>query len=98
MTAASTPADEEVEAIGRIVDDLLTRDVVDKNGGPRRLTLGDIPIVAPFNMQVRKLKARLGVGARVGSVDLFQGQEAAVVIVSRRALRSRRRRAAPSSC
>ena len=33
-------------------------------------------------MQVRQLKARLGAGARVGSVDLFQGQEAAVVIVS----------------
>ena len=75
-------SDEEVEAIGRIVDDLLTRQVVDKNGGPRRLGLGDILVVAPFNMQVRRLKARLGPGARVGSVDLFQGQEAAVVIVS----------------
>jgi len=33
-------------------------------------------------MQVRRLKRRLGPDARVGSVDKFQGQEAAVVIVS----------------
>jgi uncharacterized protein len=33
-------------------------------------------------MQVRRLRQRLGAGARVGSVDKFQGQEAPVVIVS----------------
>ena len=75
-------SDEEVEAIGRIVDELLTRKVVDKKGGPRRVTLDDILVVAPYNMQVRALKARLPTGAKVGTVDLFQGQEAAVVIVS----------------
>jgi uncharacterized protein len=75
-------SDEEVEAIARLVDELLTRNVVDKKGGPRRLRLEDILLVAPYNMQVRALKARLGALARVGSVDLFQGQEAAVVIVS----------------
>jgi uncharacterized protein len=36
--------------------------------------LDDILIVTPFNMQVRVLKARLGPGARVGSVDEFQGR------------------------
>ena len=49
---------------------------------PGPTTLDDILIVAPFNMQVRALKRRLGDRARVGSVDKFQGQEAPVVIVS----------------
>jgi len=39
-------------------------------------------VVAPYNMQVRKLQERLGDRARIGTVDKFQGQEAPVVIVS----------------
>lgn len=46
------------------------------------MTLRDILFVAPYNYQVNKLKAALGPGARVGSVDKFQGQEAPVVILS----------------
>jgi len=38
--------------------------------------------VAPFNMQVRRLRERLSGASRIGSVDKFQGQEAPVVIVS----------------
>nr|MBP9898843.1 hypothetical protein [Gemmatimonadales bacterium] len=48
----------------------------------RPMTLDDILVVAPFNLQVRALRARLGDAARIGSVDKFQGQEAPVVIVS----------------
>ncbi len=75
-------SDEECEVIVAIVGELLDRDVVGADGATRRMTLGDILIVAPFNMQVRCLQERLGAGARIGSVDKFQGQEAAVVIVS----------------
>ena len=39
-------------------------------------------MVSPFNMQVNHLKSVLPAGARVGTVDKFQGQEAAVVLVS----------------
>lgn len=46
------------------------------------MTLEDILIVAPFNMQVRALKQRFGSAVRVRSVDKFQSQEAPVVIVS----------------
>jgi uncharacterized protein len=46
------------------------------------MVLDDILLVAPFNLQVRLLKERLGQRTRVGSVDRFQGQEAPVVIVS----------------
>ena len=75
-------SNEEVETIVRIVDELLGRTVTDRHGGPRQMTLNDILFVAPYNMQVRRLKQRLGPTARVGSVDKFQGQEAPVVMVS----------------
>jgi uncharacterized protein len=39
-------------------------------------------VVAPYNAQVRRLIETLPVGARVGTVDKFQGQEAPVVIYS----------------
>ena len=38
--------------------------------------------MAPYNMQVRRLQQALPSDARIGSVDKFQGQQAAVVIVS----------------
>ena len=75
-------SDEEVEAIEKIVRELLGRCVVDRDGKEHVLTIQDILIVAPYNMQVRRLKARLGRDAKVGSVDKFQGQEAPVVIIS----------------
>jgi uncharacterized protein len=73
-------SDEEADTIIRIVDELkrgIIRDGFDQNFDVRT----DLLIVAPYNMQVRKLRQRLP-GARVGSVDKFQGQEAALVIVS----------------
>ena len=42
----------------------------------------DILVVAPYNMQVRLLKRVLPAEARVGTVDKFQGQEAAVTLIS----------------
>ncbi|SFE52649.1 TM0106 family RecB-like putative nuclease [Blastococcus tunisiensis] len=39
-------------------------------------------VVAPYNAQVALIKAALPEGARVGTVDKFQGQEAPVVIYS----------------
>jgi uncharacterized protein len=54
----------------------------DRNGVTRPLTLDDILVVTPYNAQVRCLNARLPAGARVGTVDKFQGQEAPVVFFS----------------
>jgi uncharacterized protein len=45
------------------------------------LTNDDVLIVAPYNDQVNRIAERLP-GARAGTVDKFQGQEAAVVIYS----------------
>jgi superfamily I DNA and/or RNA helicase len=39
-------------------------------------------VVAPYNRQVARLLDKLPVGARVGTVDKFQGQQAPVVIYS----------------
>jgi uncharacterized protein len=49
---------------------------------PRPVAISDILFVAPYNAQVRLLRERLPTGAKVGSVDKFQGQEAPIVILS----------------
>ena len=46
------------------------------------MSLDEVLVVAPYNMQVNLLRSRLPDGARVGTVDKFQGQEAEAVIVS----------------
>jgi uncharacterized protein len=71
-----------VEAVRGVVDDLLGRRHTDKHGAVRELGLDDIVVVAPYNAQVAALVAGLPSGARVGTVDKFQGQEAVVVITS----------------
>lgn len=76
-------SEEEVQRILEITHELLTRTHTDEGGSVvGRLEIGDILFVAPYNMQVRRLQEQLPEGARVGSVDKFQGQEAPVVIVS----------------
>jgi uncharacterized protein len=74
---------EEIELVATITE-MLTRPGstwTDHGGNQRPLNLDDILIVAPYNNQVIRLTDRLP-GARVGTVDKFQGQEAAVVIYS----------------
>ena len=73
---------EEVERIHALFQSLLEQDFVDRQGVQRRIGLEDILVVAPYNMQVNLLRQTLPAGARVGTVDKFQGQEAPVVIVS----------------
>jgi superfamily I DNA and/or RNA helicase len=50
------------------------------------LSVDDILVVAPYNVQVRALRQALPSDARVGTIDKFQGQEAPVVIISTCAL------------
>ena len=47
----------------------------------RPITSDDVLIIAPYNAQLFKIQERLS-GARVGTVDKFQGQEAPVVVYS----------------
>ena len=54
----------------------------DKEDVVRPLTEKDILVVAPYNAQVSALIEALPDGARVGTVDKFQGQQAPVSIYS----------------
>ena len=75
---------EEAECVARLIRELLDAGAgwVDSQGVQRRLTLDDILVVAPYNAHVAVLLATLPDGARVGTVDKFQGQEAPIVIYS----------------
>lgn len=75
---------EEVERIAQMVARLLTEGATwtSKTGETLQLQLKDILIVAPYNAHVSALAQRLPAGARVGTVDKFQGQEAPVVFYS----------------
>ncbi|MGE0174337.1 MAG: TM0106 family RecB-like putative nuclease [Oligoflexales bacterium] len=76
-------SDEEVARVKEIVADLIGRPFVDKTGKIKgKIGLDDILVVAPYNYQVQKLKEELGESAKVGTVDKFQGQEQAIVILS----------------
>ncbi|HRI04910.1 MAG TPA: TM0106 family RecB-like putative nuclease [Pyrinomonadaceae bacterium] len=75
-------SDEEVERVKIIYQELLGRSFTESSGTTRPLALADFLFVAPYNAQVRALQAALPAGARVGSVDKFQGQEAPVCILS----------------
>ena len=75
-------SDEEIERVKAIYQELLGRIYTDKDGKTRPLALGDFLFIAPYNAQVRALQAALPAGARVGSVDKFQGLEAPVCILS----------------
>jgi uncharacterized protein len=55
---------------------------INRDGIAEPIGAADILIVSPYNMQVNLLKSLLPADARVGTVDKFQGQEAAVVLVS----------------
>lgn len=83
--AVSSP--EEAAVVVDLVRDLLGRRWADPHTGTDRPLAGaDILVVAPYNAQVwtvlRALETAGVTGVRVGTVDKFQGQEAAVVVVT----------------
>lgn len=74
---------EEAEAAAALVASILEAEThwTDRHGEERRVGLDDILIIAPYNAQVLEIQRRIP-GARVGTVDKFQGQEAPVAIYS----------------
>jgi uncharacterized protein len=74
---------EEADAVAKIADSLLSSNSqwTNREGVTKELELKDIVIIAPYNAQVAEIKKRLPT-AHVGTVDKFQGQEAAVAIYS----------------
>ncbi|HAP39398.1 MAG TPA: helicase [Nitrospira sp.] len=75
-------SDEEVARVLAIYQELKGRSYTAKDGSTKPLTLEHFLFIAPYNAQVRRLQEALPDGARVGSVDRFQGQEAPVCILS----------------
>lgn len=78
----SQQSEEEAERLDTTYRALLGLTWIDQKGERRPITADDILVVSPYNMQVNLLRRTLPPGARVGTVDKFQGQEAAVVLVS----------------
>ena len=74
---------EEADAVQQLIAEILSGDTTwtDRDGVERPLILQDILIIAPYNAQVFELAERIP-GARIGTVDKFQGQEAPIVIYS----------------
>lgn len=75
-------APEEARAIAEHVQTLLGGRYVDAEGRGRPLVAEDVMVVSPYNAQVRCLREHLPDGVRVGTVDKFQGQEAAITFFS----------------
>lgn len=86
----SSSSNEEAEVILSEILRFLAAEVVDSlpagTAGPARpLTSRDAIVVTPYNAQRRKIGQKLkaaGIDVAVGTVDRFQGQEAAVVFYS----------------
>ena len=72
---------EEADAIAALCNELLVggATVTDDDGETSPLAADDIMVVAPYNMAIRCIRDRVPAGVRVGTVDKFQGQEAAIV-------------------
>src|SRR5262249_45828523 len=73
---------EEADRIAAELERVLAGTWSDSRGVTRSIGPGDVLVVAPYNAQVRCLRARLPANVRVGTVDKFQGQEAPVVFFS----------------
>ncbi|WBV43506.1 DEAD/DEAH box helicase [Pseudoroseomonas cervicalis] len=73
---------EEAKAVARLWRNLMGQRWTDRKGAERTIGPEDVLVVAPYNVQVNLIRRLLPEGARVGTVDKFQGQEAPVVLVS----------------
>lgn len=76
-------SEEEAAAVAKLVDRLVGRGSTwtDRHGEAHAMRREDILVVAPYNAHVALLRKHVR-GAVVGTVDKFQGQQAAVVIYS----------------
>jgi superfamily I DNA and/or RNA helicase len=77
-----TASPEEVRAVEALVEQLDGARWTEPGGVPRPLTSSDILVVAPYNAQVKRLRSALQGRALAGTVDRFQGGQAAVTVYS----------------
>jgi predicted RecB family nuclease len=74
---------EEADCVRAMVEEILASGAtwIDRDNVERPVGLADILIITPYNAQVFEIEDRLP-GARIGTVDKFQGQEAPISIYS----------------
>ncbi|MDP9272677.1 MAG: TM0106 family RecB-like putative nuclease, partial [Chloroflexota bacterium] len=82
-TGSANESPEEARVVAELVRALVTSGSswIDRHGEERPLRYADVLVVAPYNAQVGAIQRELP-EARVGTVDKFQGQEAAISIYS----------------
>jgi uncharacterized protein len=78
---------EESARVAILVRDLLGSRWRDKDGAERAVGSADVLVITPYNAQIRAIREALvavgcPAGVQVGTVDKFQGREAAVAIYS----------------
>ena len=81
---ADSESPEEAAEVERLVRGIVGSGArwTNEHGLIRAIDWDDILIVAPYNAQVGALQRLLPPGARVGTVDKFQGQEAPISVYS----------------
>jgi len=72
----------EAERLSQTYNALIGKTWVNRDGNEQVIDTDAILVVSPYNMQVDLLRRTLPAGARVGTVDKFQGQEAPIVLIS----------------
>ncbi|RBY78958.1 recombinase RecB [Geodermatophilus sp. TF02-6] len=80
--ASAAASSEEAAAVAELWRSLQGVGWVDAAGERSGIGPDDVLVVAPYNDQVARIRGLLPDGARVGTVDRFQGQEAPVVVYS----------------
>jgi len=75
-------SEAEADRCKEIFEELIGKDYTDKKGKSRPLTLEDFLFISPYNLQARYIRERLPKGAKVASVDKFQGKESPVCVLS----------------
>ena len=81
----SQRSDEEADLVEKTFNKIINKEfkVGEKKG---KISTKDIMVVAPYNAQANNIRERLkkkyNEDVRVGTIDLFQGQEAKVVLIS----------------
>ena len=79
----SRKSNEELDKIKELTASFLGKPCKDSDKSPEaKLSIEDILVIAPFNMQANNLSRGLPKGARVGTIDKIQGQQAKIVIIS----------------
>ncbi|HEY4464763.1 MAG TPA: AAA domain-containing protein, partial [Streptosporangiaceae bacterium] len=78
---------EEADRVAELVRDLLGQQWQDRHGQRRAIGADQVLVVTPYNAQIRAIEDALArracpAGVQVGTVDKFQGREAAVAIYS----------------